>query len=203
MSTSSNLLSNKFQERKVRKPKIEKLRRARINTSLEQLKDILLRNTISIPQGTRPMKLDKADILAMTVKYVEMLHDKLSSEAQVEAINSSPKKHHKMENLKVLRKDQRWNSDEFSDVTNLITNEKCLDLMLNNGNKSSSSALPTSLSSTLWFYNRFNLHQRNQSRMCVGKENVKDQMRKELNGNFSSESINKSIFTNERHWRPW
>lgn len=71
--------SNKLAEcRKVRKPKIEKLRRARINSSLESLKEILLRNTISIPQGSRPTKLEKADILEMTVRYVEMLHEKLS-----------------------------------------------------------------------------------------------------------------------------
>lgn len=63
--------------RKIRKPKIEKFRRARINSSLESLKEILLRNTISIPQGSRPTKLEKADILEMTVRYVEMLHDKV------------------------------------------------------------------------------------------------------------------------------
>lgn len=70
--------SNKLECRKVRKPKIEKLRRARINSSLESLKEILLRNTISIPQGARPTKLEKADILEMTVRYVEMLHEKLA-----------------------------------------------------------------------------------------------------------------------------
>lgn len=63
--------------RKIRKPKIEKFRRARINSSLESLKEILLRNTISIPQGSRPTKLEKADILEMTVRYVEMLHEKV------------------------------------------------------------------------------------------------------------------------------
>ena len=72
------MFSNKSECRKVRKPKIEKLRRARINSSLESLKEILLRNTISIPQGSRPTKLEKADILEMTVRYVEMLHGKLS-----------------------------------------------------------------------------------------------------------------------------
>lgn len=70
--------SNKLECRKVRKPKIEKLRRARINSSLESLKDILLRNTIALPQGSRPTKLEKADILEMTVRYVEVLHEKLS-----------------------------------------------------------------------------------------------------------------------------
>lgn len=73
------MFSNKLAEcRKVRKPKIEKLRRARINASLESLKEILLRNTISIPQGSRPTKLEKADILDLTVRYITSLHEKLS-----------------------------------------------------------------------------------------------------------------------------
>lgn len=65
------------ESRKIRKPKIEKVRRARINNSLESLKEMLLRNTITIPQGSRPTKLEKADILEMTVRYIEMLHEKL------------------------------------------------------------------------------------------------------------------------------
>lgn len=55
--SSSIKNSSKLIERKIRKPKIEKLRRARINSSLEQLKEILLRNTILIPQGARPTKI--------------------------------------------------------------------------------------------------------------------------------------------------
>lgn len=63
--------------RKNRKPLMEKKRRARINDSLEALKEILLKNTVAITQGTRPTKLEKADILEMSVRYVrylEMLH---------------------------------------------------------------------------------------------------------------------------------
>lgn len=62
--------------RKSRKPLMEKKRRARINDSLEALKDILLTNTVAIAQGTRPTKLEKADILEMTVRYLQMLHTK-------------------------------------------------------------------------------------------------------------------------------
>lgn len=62
--------------RKTRKPLMEKKRRARINDSLEALKDILLKNTVAIAQGTRPTKLEKADILEMTVRYLHMLHAK-------------------------------------------------------------------------------------------------------------------------------
>lgn len=60
--------------RKNRKPLMEKKRRARINDSLEALKEILLKNTVAITQGNRPTKLEKADILEMTVRYLQMLH---------------------------------------------------------------------------------------------------------------------------------
>lgn len=59
--------------RKNRKPLMEKKRRARINDSLEALKEILLKNTVAITQGTRPTKLEKADILEMTVRYLQMI----------------------------------------------------------------------------------------------------------------------------------
>lgn len=59
---SNSISSNKSIERKIRKPKIEKLRRARINSSLERLKEILLRNTIMIPRGARPTKIGNAKI---------------------------------------------------------------------------------------------------------------------------------------------
>lgn len=191
--------SNKSLERKVRKPKIEKLRRARINTSLEQLKEILLQNTLSIPQGARPMKLDKADILAMTVRYVEMLHEKLSPATQVD---SSRKQHQRMEDSDMATTgSQRWKSEAFHDVTNLIKDDKLLHqrTQVINDNKSSSLATPTS--SSLWFYNRFNLQQRNPSRMCVGKENFVNQMRQQLNESLMP--TEQSVFSCDRHWRPW
>lgn len=194
--------SNKSLERKVRKPKIEKLRRARINTSLEQLKEILLQNTISIPQGARPMKLDKADILAMTVRYVEMLHEKLSPATQVD---DSSRKHQRMEDsdsMMATTGNQRWKSEAFHDVTNLVKDDKSLHqrTQVINDNKSSSLATPAS-SSSLWFYNRFNLQQRNPSRMCVGKENFVNQMRQQLNESLVP--TEQSVFSSDRHWRPW
>lgn len=72
--------------RKIRKPLMEKKRRARINDSLETLKDILLKNTVAITQGTRPTKLEKADILEMTVRYLQALQTRLI--AQNKAKNS-------------------------------------------------------------------------------------------------------------------
>lgn len=56
---------------------MEKKRRARINDSLEALKEILLKNTVALTQGSRPTKLEKADILEMTVRYLNGLHKQL------------------------------------------------------------------------------------------------------------------------------
>nr|CAI5824914.1 unnamed protein product [Callosobruchus analis] len=57
------------EERKIRKPLMEKKRRARINESLEHLKQIILECD---PEnaGKRNVKLEKADILEMTVKFL-------------------------------------------------------------------------------------------------------------------------------------
>lgn len=105
------IASNKLECRKVRKPKIEKLRRARINSSLESLKEILLRNTISIPQGSRPTKLEKADILEMTVRYVEMLHEKISGLSEKSSRKS-------METFGTIHWSPSHERVAFSDVTN-------------------------------------------------------------------------------------
>ncbi|KAM8927136.1 transcription factor HES-3 [Pelodytes ibericus] len=56
--------------RKVSKPLMEKKRRARINVSLEQLKSLLEKN---YSQNIRKRKLEKADILELTVKYLKTL----------------------------------------------------------------------------------------------------------------------------------
>lgn len=73
--------------RKVRKPLMEKKRRARINDSLETLKHTLLQNTVAITHGTRPTKLEKADILEMTVRYIDVLHSKLNDSDKVSSTN--------------------------------------------------------------------------------------------------------------------
>ncbi|KAF5272197.1 hypothetical protein FQA39_LY01279 [Lamprigera yunnana] len=75
---------NKIGERKkIRKPLMEKKRRARINDSLETLKQILLESKTTLQvssqrkNGQRTAKLEKADILEMTVRYLQHLHNKL------------------------------------------------------------------------------------------------------------------------------
>ncbi|XP_060527493.1 uncharacterized protein LOC132702760 [Cylas formicarius] len=71
------------ESRKIRKPLMEKKRRARINDSLETLKQMLLESKTTIKEsrgknGHRTAKMEKADILEMTVSYVQNLHRKLN-----------------------------------------------------------------------------------------------------------------------------
>ncbi|XP_044754336.1 protein hairy-like [Coccinella septempunctata] len=73
------------ESRKIRKPLMEKKRRARINDSLETLKQILLDSKTLVREGAckksgqRTAKLEKADILEMTVRYLQHLHQKVNS----------------------------------------------------------------------------------------------------------------------------
>ncbi|XP_059378248.1 transcription factor HES-2-like [Carassius carassius] len=59
---------NAKEERKLRKPLIEKKRRERINSSLEQLKGIMV-DAYNLDQS----KLEKADVLEITVQHMENL----------------------------------------------------------------------------------------------------------------------------------
>ncbi|XP_060527492.1 enhancer of split m7 protein-like [Cylas formicarius] len=63
------------EDRKIRKPLIEKKRRARINESLEILKNILLECDPEVANrgAHKSAKLEKADILEMTVNYMQRM----------------------------------------------------------------------------------------------------------------------------------
>lgn len=77
--------------RRIRKPLMEKKRRARINDSLDTLKQILLDNRHNLLKNSeqwrqfsaqqqvqlKTTKLEKADILEMTVNYLRVLHHQL------------------------------------------------------------------------------------------------------------------------------
>ncbi|XP_069040007.1 transcription factor HES-5-like [Lepisosteus oculatus] len=70
--TTAFHFSNKEKNR-LRKPIVEKMRRDRINTSIEQLKALLQRHLKQQPQQ-QPQpnaKLEKADILEMTVRFLK------------------------------------------------------------------------------------------------------------------------------------
>ncbi|GLV44499.1 hairy [Carabus blaptoides fortunei] len=69
--------------RAIRKPLMEKRRRARMNDSLETLKHILLEsstNHVSRHPST-VSKMDKADILELTVQFIQELLQKTNSSA--------------------------------------------------------------------------------------------------------------------------
>lgn len=63
-------MSQKALERKSNKPIMEKKRRARINHCLNQLKSLILE---ADNERSRHSKLEKADILEMTVRYLQTL----------------------------------------------------------------------------------------------------------------------------------
>ncbi|XP_019358656.1 PREDICTED: transcription cofactor HES-6-like [Gavialis gangeticus] len=86
MAMASNVqkLSNTKEERKLRKPLIERKRRERINNCLDQLKETVV-GAFHLDQS----KLEKADILEMTVKHLQniqnnkiMVDSKMGFEAQ-------------------------------------------------------------------------------------------------------------------------
>merc|ERR1712026_151931 len=64
-------MSRTFQYRKVVKPLIERKRRARINSCLDELKDLMMFALQS--EGESISKLEKADVLELTVKHLRKL----------------------------------------------------------------------------------------------------------------------------------
>ena len=64
-------MSRTHQYRKVMKPLLERKRRARINKCLDNLKDIMV-NTLQA-EGESITKLEKADVLELTVKHLKKL----------------------------------------------------------------------------------------------------------------------------------
>ena len=64
-------LSRTYQYRKVMKPLLERKRRARINRCLDDLKDIMVAALQS--EGESITKLEKADVLELTVRHLRKL----------------------------------------------------------------------------------------------------------------------------------
>lgn len=64
-------MSRTHQYRKIMKPLLERKRRARMNKCLDELKDIMVHNLQS--EGESITKLEKADVLELTVKYLRKL----------------------------------------------------------------------------------------------------------------------------------
>lgn len=88
--------------RRIRKPLMEKKRRARINDSLDTLKEILLDNRHNLLKNSeqwrqfsaqqqvqlKTTKLEKADILEMTVNYLRVLHHQIDTRSGCESNNN-------------------------------------------------------------------------------------------------------------------
>lgn len=64
-------VSRTYQYRKVMKPMLERKRRARINRCLDELKDLMV--TALQAEGENVAKLEKADILELTVRHLHTL----------------------------------------------------------------------------------------------------------------------------------
>jgi len=77
-------VSRTYQYRKVMKPMLERKRRARINRCLDELKDLMV--TALQAEGENVSKLEKADILELTVRHLHKLRhqQKLAANPQIE-----------------------------------------------------------------------------------------------------------------------
>lgn len=113
--------------RQIRKPLMEKKRRARINESMETLKEILLNNSVAITQGSRPTKLEKADILEMTVRYLDVLHQRLATKTSPHSLSPaqpillSTNKSPKIAQLNGIFSDRtRTKANQESDKENVV-----------------------------------------------------------------------------------
>lgn len=67
MNSSVSTMSKTQEYRKVVKPMLERQRRARINKSLDELKSLIME---SMQEGEQIVKMEKTDILELTVKYL-------------------------------------------------------------------------------------------------------------------------------------
>lgn len=81
----SQPVSRTYQYRKVMKPMLERKRRARINRCLDELKDLMV--TALQSEGENVSKLEKADILELTVRHLHKLRrqQKLASNPVIDA----------------------------------------------------------------------------------------------------------------------
>ncbi|MCL4134723.1 UNVERIFIED_CONTAM: hypothetical protein GTU68_005820 [Idotea baltica] len=81
-------MSRTYQYRKVMKPMLERKRRARINKCLDELKDLMVGALQN--EGESITKLEKADVLELTVRHLRKLkqHHALAIPAQTFSIQS-------------------------------------------------------------------------------------------------------------------
>ena len=70
---STSMMTRTEEYKKVMKPLIEKKRRARINACLDELKDLMVDALHAEEDGESMAKLEKADVLELTVKHLRKL----------------------------------------------------------------------------------------------------------------------------------
>ncbi|XP_015113224.1 enhancer of split mbeta protein [Diachasma alloeum] len=70
-------VSRTYQYKKITKPALERKRRARMNKSVEQLKNLMIDALET--EAENISKLEKADILELTVRHIQRLHSSQSS----------------------------------------------------------------------------------------------------------------------------
>lgn len=175
--------SNHSECRKIRKPLMEKKRRARINDSLETLKQLILQNTIALPKGTRPAKLEKADILEMTVRHLQMLHKRLGLNNSDCVTSTTPDEH----------PCYRWHDENEEIIKNMAkTNEKL--------------SKPVTNPHRIAFNQNIFLNKKHQVHQYCNEQNKENELRKsnirpssEMIGNYQPFSLNIS----DNPWRPW
>jgi len=73
-------ISKTMQYKKVTKPLLERKRRARINACLDELKDIM--TGCLQTEGENVSKLEKADILELTVRHIQKLNQSQRNPAE-------------------------------------------------------------------------------------------------------------------------
>lgn len=163
---------------------MEKKRRARINDSLDTLKQILLQNTVAIPtSGGRIAKLEKADILEMTVRYVQNLHRRLGMPFVPDSVTST--------------------TQEVAENSSHETNKEIYKHLLKELNRSNTSSKNVSRERTprkLNFENMINMLPYFEGSSENDKENCVPEDCKIFKNEINR---SKSENNNEFHWRPW
>ncbi|XP_071536093.1 uncharacterized protein [Panulirus ornatus] len=76
--------------RRIRKPLMERKRRERINTSLNDLATLLAEAHMVKTEAGKPTKLEKADILELTVKHIKTLKTQTDAEPDADGEGVSP-----------------------------------------------------------------------------------------------------------------
>jgi hypothetical protein len=189
--------------RKIRKPLMEKKRRTRINDSLESLKKILLHNLVALPQGQRPTKLEKADILEMTVRYMIVLHKKLGI-ATSECVTSTTQEDVKMESSGIA------NTDNCPSVIYKNILNECEPFIQESVCSSASNSLVASSNK----HSGYRIFLDNNRRIVKCEQNNKEnenfitstvnhQQQQQLVLRNLSQGMNGRNSQPTNHWRPW